>query len=125
MVSCCRVKGPFFFLLRYLHLVGSRQQKKKGEAGYDPLYKVRPLIDHFSAVFPAYYHAGHELSVDEMMIGTWCQVSFLQYILKKPTKFGIKVWVNSEAKTRYVLTFQIYTGAMTKESRLLKVLPSL
>jgi len=30
---------------------------------------------------------------------------------KKPTRFGIKVWVNAEAKTGYVLDFQIYTGA--------------
>jgi len=33
------------------------------------------------------------------------------YISKKPTKFGIKVWVLSEAKTSYVLGLQIYTGA--------------
>ena len=43
-----------------------------------------------------------------MTIGTLCRVSFLQYIPKKPTIFGIKVWVNSEAKTGYVL---VYTGA--------------
>ena len=109
-------RDRFFFLLRCLHLVNSTEQKKKGEIGYDPLFKVRPLIDHLSAVFPVYYHAGRELSVDEMMIGTRCRVSFLQYIPKKPTKFGIKVWVNSEANTGYVLTFQIYTGAMAKDA---------
>ena len=27
------------------------------------------------------------------------------------TRFSIKVWVNSEAKTGYVLDFQVYTGA--------------
>ena len=30
---------------------------------------------------------------------------------QKATRFGIKVWVNSEAKTGYVLCFQVYTGA--------------
>jgi hypothetical protein len=99
-------RDRFFMLLRCLHLVNSTQQKNKGDVGYDPLYKVRPLIDHLSAVFPVYYHAGRELSVDEMMIGTRCRISFLQYIPKKPTKFGIKVWVNSEAKTGYVLTIR-------------------
>ena len=44
------------------------------------------------------------------MIRTRCKVSFLQYLPKKPTRFGIKVWVNSEAKSRYVLSLQIYTG---------------
>jgi len=61
-------------------------------------------------VFPHYYQPGRHLSVDEMMIGTRFHVSFLQYLSKKPTKFGIKVFVNSEAKTLYVLTFDIYTG---------------
>ena len=46
-----------------------------------------------------------------MMIGTRCRIAFLQYIPKIPTKFGIKVWVLAEAKTRYVLDFDIYTGA--------------
>ena len=36
---------------------------------------------------------------------------------KKPTRFGIKVWVNSEAKTGYVLYFQVYTGANSKTTR--------
>ena len=47
------------------------------------------------------------------MIGTKCRISFLQYLPKKPVKFGIKVIVNSESKTGYVLTFQIYTGKVT------------
>lgn len=93
-----------------------REQKKKGEEGYDPLFKVRPLIDHLSAVFPVYYQPGCELSVDEMMISTRCRISFLQYMPKKPSKFGIKVWVNSESKTGYVLSFQVYTGAMSEEA---------
>lgn len=33
---------------------------------------------------------------------------------QKPTKFGIRVWVNSEAKSGYVLNFQIYTGSNEK-----------
>ena len=87
------------------------QQKKHGEEGYDPLYKVRPLLDHLLAVFPACYQPAQQLSIDEMMIGTRCRVSFLQFIPQKPTRFGIKVWVNSEANTGYTLCLQVYTGA--------------
>jgi len=100
----------FFNILRYLHLSDSSVQHKKGDKGYDPLIKVRVLVDHLLAVFPHYYQPGCHLSIDEMMIGTRCHVSFLQYLPKKPTKFGIKVFVNSEAKTGYVLSFDIYTG---------------
>ena len=35
----------------------------------------------------------------------------MQYIPKKPTRFGIKIWVLALAKTGYVLDFDIYTGA--------------
>ena len=80
------------------------------------MFKIRPLVDHLSAMFRQYYQPAHEISVDEMMIGARCRVSFLQYLPKKPTKFGIKVFVNSEAKTGYVLTFQIYTGKRESSS---------
>ena len=43
-----------------------------------------------------------------MMIGTQCRVAFLQYLPKKPTKFA---FVNSEAKTGYVLNLQVSVGA--------------
>lgn len=108
-------RDRFFKIMRYIHVVDNSLQKKKGEDGYDPLFKVRPLTDHLSAVFPQYYHPGRHLSIDEMMIGTRCKISFLQYLPKKPTKFGIKVFVNSESKSGYVLTFQIYTGKSTKK----------
>jgi len=49
-----------------------------------------------------------------MMVGTRCRISFLQYLPKKSTKFGIKVWINAKAKTGYVLNFQVYTGSETK-----------
>ena len=32
-----------------------QSKKKSGELEHDPLFKVLPLIDHFSAVFPRYY----------------------------------------------------------------------
>ena len=33
------------------------------------------------------------------MIGTRGRLSFLQYLPKKPTKWGIKLWVCAESKT--------------------------
>ena len=106
-------RDRFFQIMRFLHLVDSSQQRKKGEEGYDPLFKVRLLIDHLSAVFPCYYQPRRQLAADEMMIGTRCKILFLQYLPKKIVKFGIKVFVNSESKAGYVLTFQIYTGKVT------------
>ena len=97
--------------MRYLHLVDSSLQKKTGEVGYDLLFKVRSLLDHLAAVFPRYYQPVREVSIDEMMIGTRCRISFLRYMPQKSCKFGVKVWVLAEVKTGYVLGFQNCTGA--------------
>ena len=112
MVSIDHESGSFFQdsqIFRYLR--DSSKQKKRGEDLNDILYKVRPLIDHLGAVFPKYYQPSCHLSIDEMMNGTRCRISFLQYIPKKPTRFGIKEWMLVEAKSGYVLDFQVYTGA--------------
>ena len=45
-------RDRYFQILQYFHLVDSSLQKKKGETGYDPLFKVRPLLDHLVAVSP-------------------------------------------------------------------------
>ena len=44
-------RDRFLIILRYIHLVDSSKRKKVSEEGYDPLYKLRPLIDHLNAVF--------------------------------------------------------------------------
>lgn len=51
-----------------------------------------------------------------MMIGTGCRIGFLQYLPNQPTKFVIKVWVLAEAKSGYVLGFQVYTGATSDQT---------
>jgi len=58
-------RDRFLEILRYIHFVDSSQQKKKGEGGFNPLFKIRPLVDHLNAVFPEYYKASRYLSIDE------------------------------------------------------------
>jgi len=68
-------RDRFLTVMHYLHLVDSSLQKKTGEVGYDPLFKVCPFLDHLAAVFPRYYQPKREVSIDEMMVGTRCHVS--------------------------------------------------
>ena len=46
------------------------------------------------------------------MVSTRFRVQFLQYMPKKPTKFGSKLWIICEAGTGYCLRYQIYTGKL-------------
>jgi hypothetical protein len=50
-------------------------------------------------------------TIDEIMIyskGTYCFL--LQYIPRKPKKWGIKVWCMGYSVTKFVLNFIIYCG---------------
>ena len=62
------------------------------------------------------YTLGREISVDEGMIAYRGRVSYLQYIPKKPTKFGIKVWMVAESKSGYVPNYIMYTGKLSEEN---------
>ena len=75
------------------------------------LWKVRPILDVLKKTCQELYYPHKQVSIDESMIGTKCRLSFIQYMPKKPTKWGIKVWVCSDAHTGYVYTFDVYTGA--------------
>lgn len=51
-----------------------------------------------------------EISVDESMISYRGRLSFLQYMPKKPHKWGIKVWVLAELETGYTWNFNVQCG---------------
>jgi len=103
-------RDRFKQILRYFHCANQTGYIPRGQSGHDPLYKLREIIDVLSERFLALYSPNRELSIDESLIGTKCQVPFLQYMPKKPTKWGIKVWVCADAKTAYISKFSIYTG---------------
>ena len=73
--------------------------------------EVRYLADVLATRFLELYNPHPQISVDESMIGTKCRLSFIQYLPKKPVKWGIKVWVCADAVNGYIYTFDVYCGA--------------
>ena len=76
----------------------------------DKLGKVRTVIDEFQRNFKKYWNGHREVSIDEQLLGTRCRIGFVQYMPKKPVRFGVKIWVLADSKQPYVMDFQIYTG---------------
>ena len=100
----------FELILRFLHLADSEKQPQRGELGFDKLYKLRPLLNLLLPRFRNCYTPGQYLSIDESMIAFKGRLSFLQYLPKKPHKWGMKAWVLADAKTGYTWAWKLYTG---------------
>lgn len=104
-------RNRFRQILRYVHVVDNNSGPSRTDPNYDKLWKVRPILNTLSKNAPELYALHQQVSVDESMIGTKCRLSFIQYMPKKPTKWGIKVWVCSDARTGYIYPFDVYSGA--------------
>ena len=101
--------------MRFLHLNDNSKYVKKGEPGFDPLFKLRPFIDSLLKNFQDAYHPARELSIDESMIGFKGRLSFIQYLPKKPTKWGMKAFVLADSKTGYTYNWRLYTGTLIQQ----------
>ena len=97
-------------ILRYLHVADNSKNLPKSDPNHNKLFKLGNLSEKLNQSFKGMYAPSKELSIDEQMIGTKSRIGFLQYMPKKPKKFGIKVWALCEAVSGYCLQFQIYTG---------------
>ena len=100
----------FELILKFLHLSDSRQQPSHGETGYNKLYKIRPLLNLIVENFQSVYTPTQSLSIDESMIRFKGRLAFLQYMPKKPHKWGMKAWVLADAANGYVWDWRLYAG---------------
>ena len=100
----------FELILKFLHLNDSRQQPTRGEPGYDKLYKVHPLLNLILENFQSMYTPTQCLSINESMVGFKGRLAFLQYMPKKPHKWGMKAWVLTDAANGYVWDWKLYAG---------------
>ena len=107
-------RDRFLLILKFLHLADNSKAVPKGERGYDILFKIRPLITSLVTSYQRSYTMNREVSVDESIISYKGRLSFLQYMPKKPNKWGMKAWVLAESDTGYTWNFILYTGKQEK-----------
>ena len=100
----------FELILKFIHLNDSESQPSRGEPAYDKLYKVRPFLDILLENFQTNYQPHQQLSVDESMITYKGRLSFIQYMPKKPHKWGLKAWVLADSTNGYCWDWKLYTG---------------
>ena len=80
------------------------------DPAYDKLFKMRPLLDRLASTFCKECQPSKFISIDEGMVKYKGRLGFQQYLLMKPMKWGIKVWVRANAINGFVSTMQVYMG---------------
>ena len=73
-------RNRFNKLNKYFHLNNNSDAVEKGKPGYDPLFKLWPLLNLVHDNGAAHYHPGQDISIDKAMIKFNGQLSFRQYI---------------------------------------------
>jgi hypothetical protein len=76
------------------------------DAKYAKLFKLKPLIDHLRKVFKGSLCPEIMQSIDEMMIPLKRRHGAKQYMPKKPTKWGYKLWCRAGI-SGYIYDFEV------------------
>jgi len=104
-------RDAFEFMRQHIHFAENDRQKKKWQVGYDPLFKVREIMDKMMQRMRRAWTAGKHVTIDESMIKYMGRaISFVQYMPLKPIKHGIKVFCVCCAFTAFLLGFEVYLG---------------
>jgi hypothetical protein len=103
----------FFTILRYLHCCSARRNYNPSDPDYDPSYKVSKIRDYLEERFLALFVPGQQLSLDETLIRAFGRIKFKVRIITKAARYGIKVYVVTDATTAFVLKVVFYTGKST------------
>ena len=114
------VKTPFFStymgrntfqaILSNLQVSNRNLDLPRNHRLHDPLFKVRPMLDMMDRNFVQSYKCGRDLSFDEACCPYKGRISFRCYNPSKPAKWHLKLFDVSDARTGYVVAFDVYTG---------------
>jgi len=100
----------FEALVSCLHFVNNEERVGVDQDGYDPLFKLRPLIDIVVRNWRTAVTPCRHLSIDESMMPFRGRVQFRQYIKSKHHRYGVKAFALCDAATSYCIKYDIYTG---------------
>ncbi|XP_049962750.1 piggyBac transposable element-derived protein 4-like [Schistocerca serialis cubense] len=103
-------RNRFLQIMSNFHLNDNSLEIKRGEPGYDPLHEVHPLVETICLQFQQAYLPDHDIMVDEGMCKYRGRIYFKQYLLQKPSKYGMKLCMLSESNSGYIWNLQIFCG---------------
>lgn len=87
------------------------------------IQKVKNFIDYIDGKFQEHFTPDREISIDESVVKFKGKTSFLTYNPKKPTKWGIRIYGLSDARTGYIYAMLPYYGSVSTECLIRPDLP--
>jgi hypothetical protein len=107
----------FGMILRYLHCCDPAETGIDENGEYDPSYKVGELMKALETRWNTLFVPFQQLSLDETLLRAFGRMKFKVRIISKAARYGIKLYVVTDAATSFVLKVLVYTGKYTyKES---------
>lgn len=103
-MGLCRFKS----LLRFIRFDDKKSRSLRRAT--DKLAPIRDIFEECNRMLSKYYVPGSLLTVDEQMIGWRGRCPFMQFMPKKPDKYGMKLFWICDAKTAYPLSAIPYLG---------------
>ena len=104
-------RDRFTKIKKYLHVADNKANADNKTSSSDRLRKIGPLIDALVQNFQKQYQPSTYLTLDEDMCKFKGRNRMKQYMRAKIIKWGYRIWKLCDAKTAYVLNFDVYTGA--------------
>ena len=103
-------RNRFELIFKFLHAADNEKAKKRGEDGYDPVYRIREMNNRYLDRCRNVYVPERDLALDEATMLWKGHISYRVYNPKKPAKFGVKIYEVCECVSGYVVDWQVYTG---------------
>ena len=79
------------------------------------LAAFRKIWDMFAETCKSMYLVGTAICIDKQLLPFREKCAFRQYIPKKPSKYGIKIWMMCDCATKYMMNAKVYLGKENNE----------
>ena len=102
-------RNRYEMIMKFFHFSNNENEPPRDGPNRDRLYKIRPLVQHFSAVFSQAFTPLQDICIDESLLLYKGRIIFKQYIPLKRARFGIKIFCLTDSNG-YLHSFRIYSG---------------
>lgn len=104
----CMSYKRFLIILRVIRFDDKFTRDERKQT--DKLAAIRHLLDAFVRNCKSAYCLGEFITIDEMLVAFRGRCCFIQYMPKKPAKYGVKIFILCDSKTYFVGNIEVYCG---------------